>query len=82
MATSVSQREAPAGYSDFRPAATYRVGFVFEWSSYFEEWLDCQHAITIRPGESAAAAYSREYGESPRMMQYRNRAVFVSIFNS
>lgn len=82
MATSVSQQEAPAGYADFSPADTYRSGFVFEWSSYFEEWLDCQQVITILPGETAAAAYSREYGESPRMMQYRNRDVFVSIFNS
>ena len=82
MATLVSQQEAPAGYADFSPAATYRSGFVFEWSSHLEMWLDCQQLVTIRPGETAAAAYSREYGESPRMMQYRNRAVFVSIFNS
>jgi len=82
MATPVSQQEAPAGYADFSPADTYRIGFVFEWSSYFEMWLDCQQVVTIRPGETAADAYSRECGESPRMMQYRNRDVFVSIFNS
>ena len=54
--------ELPEGYTrtDDR-TEIWRVGFVYRWSPVFEAWLDCCQLVSIRPGETGAESYLREF---------------------
>ena len=44
-----------------KPSELWRVGFVYRWSEVFESWLDCCQLVSIRPEETVAESYLREF---------------------
>lgn len=46
---------------------TWRVGFVFRWATGFNppKWLQTNDYVTIKPQETGAEAYRRQFGKLP-----------------
>jgi len=58
----MTEIKPPAGFQRERDDKLWHVGFVFKWSDVFEKWLDCGWSISVKPGETVAAAWRRECG--------------------
>lgn len=61
---------APDGYTEKWDNSIWNVGYVFWWSDFYGKWLDCDHRVTVKPGQTLIDAYpdgrvglhSGEYG--------------------
>ncbi len=62
--TALTKRSIPDGFQIEWNSTVWNVGYVFQWSEFYEDYLDCNHRITIKPGETLPEAYERETGES------------------
>lgn len=63
MTTPVSMREPPDGFQEEWDRGLWNVGHVFRWSEVYSAWCDCQHRITVKPGQTLAEAYETAVDE-------------------
>jgi hypothetical protein len=50
-------RELPDGYTDQHDSNTWNVGHVFRWSNLYEDWLNCDVWLTVKPNVTIKDAY-------------------------
>lgn len=54
-------KKLPKGFVDtLAPAASWEVGYLFTWSEPFNNWIQHNTRLTIKPGETGLQAAKRE----------------------
>ena len=62
VATSLTNRPIPDGFQLDWDSKVWNVGHVFVWSEFFKTYTQSNSNISIKPGETLAAAFKRHCG--------------------
>lgn len=54
---SISQREAPHGFTEHWDGSIWNVGFIFQWSIVHQQWVNQNLPTTVKPGQCLADAF-------------------------
>jgi hypothetical protein len=52
----------PDGYTDQHDSSKWNVGEVFQWSSVYEAWMDCEIRLTVKPNVPVRLAFEDRMG--------------------
>jgi len=60
--TPITKRPCPAGYTTEWDSSIWNIGFTFQWSEFYQQYMR-EGSITIKPGQTLAEAFESVIGE-------------------